>query len=46
VPDVPLDLLLLQIDQHIRVEREAAESFHLYPTVAALHTHSASPLVH
>lgn len=42
--DVPL--LLQRLEQHIRLEQAAAESFHRYPTVASLHKHTASPLLH
>lgn len=43
---VPLEMLLLQIDQHVRLEQAAAESFHRYPTVESLHRHTTSPLMH
>ncbi len=39
-------LLLQQLEQHIRLEQAAAESFHQYPTAASLHKHTASPLLH
>ena len=39
-------LLLQRLEQHIRLEQAAAESFHRYPTVASLHKHTASPLLH
>lgn len=39
-------LLLQRLEQHIRLEQAAAESFHQYPTVASLHKHTASPLLH
>lgn len=42
----PVPLLLQRLEQHIRLEQAAAESFHQYPTVAALHKHTASPLLH
>ena len=45
-PPVPLEVLLLQIEHHVRLEQAAAESFHLAPTVESLHRHTASPLVH
>ena len=45
-PPVPLEVLLLRIDQHVRLEQAAAESFHQYPTVESLHRRTASPLVH
>jgi hypothetical protein len=43
---VPLELLLLRIDQHVRLEQAAAESFHQFPTVESLHRQTASPLMH
>ena len=43
---VPLDVLLLQIDRHIRLEQAAAESFLESPTTASLHSRTTSPLVH
>jgi hypothetical protein len=39
-------LLLQRLEQHIRLEQAAAESFHQFPTAAALHKHTASPLLH
>ena len=43
---VPLEVLLLQIEQHVRLEHAAAELFNQYPTVESLHRRTASPLVH
>lgn len=43
---VPLEVLLLQIERHVRLEQAAAESFHEFPTVKALHVQTLSPLVH
>jgi len=43
---VPLEVLLLQIERHVRLEQAAAESFHEFPTVEALHVQTLSPLVH
>lgn len=43
---VPLEVLLLQINQHVRLEQAAAELFNQYPTVESLHRRTASPLVH
>lgn len=43
---VPVDVLLLQLERHIRLEQAAAESFHLSPTAATLHMSTASPLMH
>ena len=45
-PQVPIEVLLLQIDRHVRLEQAAAESFLDYPTVASLHSRTTSPLVH
>jgi hypothetical protein len=42
---VPLDLLLLQIERHVRLEQAAAESFHETPTGQSLHSRTTSPLV-
>lgn len=39
-------LLLQRLEQHIRMEEAAAESFHQFPTAASLHKHTASPLLH
>lgn len=43
---VPVEVLLLELERHIRLEQAAAESFHLSPTPAALHKSMVSPLVH
>lgn len=43
---VPVEVLLRQVEQHIRLEQAAAESFHLCPTPESLHTHTGSPLMH
>lgn len=43
---VPVQVLLLQIEQHVRLEQAAAESFHWCPTPESLHVHTSSPLVH
>ena len=45
-PRVPIEALLLQIEQHIRLEQAAAESFLDCPTAASLHSRTSSPLVH
>ena len=42
---VPLELLLLQIERHVRLEQAAAESFHRMPNGRSLHNRTASPLV-
>ena len=45
-PPVPLEVLLLQIERHVRLEQAAAESFLDAPTSASLHSRTTSPLVH
>ncbi len=45
-PNVPLEVLLLQIEQHVRLEQAAAESFIHLPTSEALNCRTESPLVH
>lgn len=45
-PKVPVEVLLLQIDSHVRLEQAAAESFLEYPSAALLHSRTASPLFH
>jgi hypothetical protein len=45
-PRVPIEALLLQIEQHIRLEQAAAESFLDCPTAESLHSRTSSPLVH
>jgi hypothetical protein len=42
---VPLDALLLRIEQHIRLEEAAAEAFLHAPDQAALHSRTTSRLV-
>lgn len=43
---VPIEVLLLQIERHVRLEQAAAESFVNLPTREVLHSRTASPLVH
>jgi hypothetical protein len=43
---VPIEVLLLQIQRHVSLERAAAESFLHAPTVESLHSQTTSPLVH
>lgn len=43
-PPVSVDVLLLQIERHVRVEQAAVEAFLAMPTVESLHTPSRSPL--
>lgn len=45
-PRVPVDVLLLQLERHVRLEVAAAESFLSVPTVESLHSRTASPLRH
>jgi len=44
-PPVSVEVLLLQIERHVRAERDAAESFTSAPTLEALRVRSGSPLV-
>ena len=44
--NVPLDVLLLQIEQHVRLEQAAAESFISLPSPEVLNCRTESPLVH
>ena len=45
-PPVPIQALLLQIEQHVRLEQAAAEAFLNAPTRQSLHCRTMSPLVH
>jgi hypothetical protein len=45
-PVVPIEVLLLQIERHVRLEQAAAEAFRDFPTAEALQTLTTSPLVH
>ena len=42
---VPIEVLLLQIEDHVRLEQAAAESFLAFPTHAQLHSKTTSPFV-
>ena len=42
---IPIELLLLQIENHVRLEQAAAESFLAFPTQAQLYRKTASPFV-
>jgi hypothetical protein len=44
-PQVPIEALLLQIENHVRLEQAAAESFVETPTLARLHSKTISRLV-
>jgi len=45
-PRVPVEVLLLQLERHVRLEQAAAESFLNDPSARALHSRTTSPLVH
>jgi hypothetical protein len=45
-PNVPLEVLLLQIERHVRLEQAAAESFIHLPSPEALNLRTQSPLAH
>ncbi|MGD0507290.1 MAG: hypothetical protein ABSA27_05805 [Terriglobales bacterium] len=42
---VPIEVLLLQIENHVRMEQAAAEVFIAFPTQARLHSKTTSPFV-
>jgi len=42
---VPIEVLLLQIENHIRMEQAAAEVFIAFPTEDRLHRKTSSPFV-
>ncbi len=42
---VPIEVLLLQIENHVRMEQAAAESFLAFPNNALLHSKTTSPFV-
>lgn len=44
-PNVPLEVLLLQIERHVRLEQAAAESFLHLPSPESLNLRTQSPLV-
>jgi hypothetical protein len=44
-PVVPIEVLLQQIENHVRLEQAAAESFVAFPTQALLHSKTTSPFV-
>ncbi len=45
-PNVPVEVLLMQIEQHVRLEQAAAESFISLPSPEVLNCRTESPLVH
>jgi len=44
-PPVSVEVLLMQIERHVRAEKDAAESFTSSPTLEALRVPTSSPLV-
>ena len=42
---VPIEVLLLQIENHVRMEQAAAEVFVAFPTEDRLHSKTTSPFV-
>ncbi len=42
---VPIEVLLLQLENHVRLEQAAAESFIEFPTHALLHSKTTSPFM-
>jgi hypothetical protein len=42
---IPIELLLLQIENHVRSEQAAAESFLAFPTQAQLYRKTTSPFM-
>jgi hypothetical protein len=42
---VPIEVLLLQIENHVRMEQAAAEVFLAFPSQARLHRKTTSPFV-
>ena len=44
-PEASIEILLQQIENHVRMEQAAAESFLAFPTQAQLHTKTKSPFV-
>ncbi len=44
-PRVPIEALLLQIENHVRLEQAAAESFIEFPTAALLYSKTVSPFL-
>jgi hypothetical protein len=42
---LPIEVLLLQIENHVRMEQAAAESFLAFPTQAQLHSKTNSPFL-
>jgi len=42
---VPMEVLMFQIENHVRLEQAAAESFIEFPTAEMLHSRTMSPLI-
>jgi len=42
---IPVEVLLQELENHVRLEQAAAESFVAYPTHAMLHSKTTSPFV-
>jgi len=45
-PALPIEVLRLQIERHVRLEQAAAEAFRDSPTAETLRTLTTSPFVH
>ena len=45
LPQVPIEVLIQQLETHVRLEQAAAESFVAFPTQALLHSKTTSPFV-
>lgn len=43
--EVPIEVVLSQIERHVRLEQAAAESFLELPTAESLHSKTSSPLL-
>ena len=44
-PQIPIEVLLREIETHVRLEQAAAESFLAFPSHAQLHSKTTSPFV-
>ncbi len=44
-PQVPIEVLLSQLERHVRLEQAAAQSFLAVPSPDSLHSRTESPLV-
>jgi hypothetical protein len=43
---LPIEVLRLQIERHVRLEQAAAEAFRDFPTTETLRTLTTSPFIH